>query len=185
MLEGEFRRSMRAHSAIAVIMIDVDHFKAFNDLYGHLEGDSCLKAVADTISSHMRRPGDLVARYGGEEMVALMPATDQVAAMFMAAGIVQAVRDLAIPHANSSEGVVTVSAGVAGMIPTMGVDSPLTLLKRADQALYEAKNSGRNQACGWHANSGDGPAALASRGILDRGEVVALPQANGAAAAPQ
>jgi diguanylate cyclase (GGDEF)-like protein len=144
-LDGEFRRARRMGGSFALIMIDVDHFKQFNDRYGHPAGDACLKAVGGALPGLLRRPGDLVARYGGEEFAAILPAADLMAAGRFAERIVHAVRDLGIEHADSLRGLVTVSAGVAAMVPAPGDEAALPLLKEADRALYLAKVNGRDQ----------------------------------------
>jgi diguanylate cyclase (GGDEF)-like protein len=125
-------------------MIDVDWFKAFNDRYGHLAGDDCLRKVGRVLSNTLQRPADLAARYGGEEFVALLPNTDEIGAATVAERIRQAVLELAIKHDASACGVATISAGVAGL-NVVGRDGEAeALLQAADQALYCAKRTGRN-----------------------------------------
>lgn len=142
--EREFKNSMRESTELSLIMIDIDHFKFYNDFYGHQEGDECLKAVAFAIANSANRPLDLVARYGGEEFVVLLPATTQKGAVEVAEKTRKAVEALALPHAKSpTSSVVTVSLGVASK--TELISSGDQLLALADQALYCAKNSGRNQ----------------------------------------
>ena len=125
--------------------MDVDCFKQFNDEYGHLAGDDCLKAVAQTLQTVIRRAGDFVARYGGEEFAIVFPNTATGAAVVLQ-DVLQNIRRLAIPHVSSkvSRGIVTVSIGYATVIPTEG-ESKTDLLNRADHALYEAKAKGRDQ----------------------------------------
>jgi diguanylate cyclase (GGDEF)-like protein/PAS domain S-box-containing protein len=146
-LDGEFRRALRAGSTLAVVMIDVDHFKAFNDSYGHLAGDDCLRQIAGAIRGLLRRPGDLAARYGGEEFALILPGAESAAARDIAQRIVQAVHGLAIVHAASARGGVTISAGVASTVPSQVASDPLPLVALADRALYAAKASGRDQVC--------------------------------------
>jgi diguanylate cyclase (GGDEF)-like protein/PAS domain S-box-containing protein len=128
-------------------MIDVDHFKAFNDSYGHLAGDDCLRQIAGAIRGLLRRPGDLAARYGGEEFALVLPGADAAAARDIAQRIVQAVHGLAIVHAASARGSVTISAGVASTVPSQAECDPLRLVALADRALYAAKASGRDRVC--------------------------------------
>jgi len=144
-LDREFRRARRTGATLALLMIDVDLFKGFNDRYGHPAGDICLQGVAAAICFPLRRGGDLAARYGGEEFAVILPGIDLAAARDVAAQIVQAVRDLGIPHADSASGVVTVSAGIAAMAPTPQGGEPKRLVELADQALYAAKSGGRDQ----------------------------------------
>ncbi|MCU7843267.1 MAG: diguanylate cyclase [Candidatus Thiodiazotropha sp. (ex Monitilora ramsayi)] len=144
-LEEVWTRLRRERQPLSVIMLDVDHFKAFNDNYGHQAGDDCLAAVAETVSTQMLRPADMVARYGGEEFMLILPHTDRDGVVYVAEKVRHAVEALAIEHAHSSVGnVVTVSAGTATMIPETeeGTDH---LLREADIALYRAKRVGRNQ----------------------------------------
>ncbi|ATX78846.1 two-component system, chemotaxis family, response regulator WspR [Mariprofundus aestuarium] len=150
-LLGEFKRARREKSSLAVVMLDVDHFKQFNDNYGHQAGDECLVQVAEALQSSISRPADMVARYGGEEFVAILPDTSREGMLHVAEKIRQAVFNLQIPHEYSSvESVVTVSLGVAQMMPAPEAeDSQVELLiKLADQGLYEAKESGRNRIAG-------------------------------------
>jgi diguanylate cyclase (GGDEF)-like protein len=126
-------------------MIDIDHFKKFNDHYGHQAGDECLQKVAQTVSTAFRRGGDLVSRYGGEEFAILMPETPPANAHVAAERARTAVRDLAIQHdASPSDAIVTISAGVAGLVPDWSEPSA-SLLRRADNALYAAKRDGRDR----------------------------------------
>ena len=143
-LGEEYRRATRVHSPLAVVILDVDRFKSFNDTYGHPGGDACLQTLAGVINRLCRRPADLPARYGGEEFVVLMPATDAAGALALGECIRAAVRELAIPHAGSELGFVTVSVGVAVMAPSTSLQGPAALVELADTALYEAKRSGRD-----------------------------------------
>jgi len=144
-LESEYRRAVRQGTRIALIMIDVDFFKKYNDLYGHAAGDECLKAISRTILTvTSRRSGDLVARYGGEEIIVILPDTDIAGAKTVAEAIRQAVLDLKIAHQQNAGGYVTVSAGVASIIPQADTDGPGLLINAVDKALYKAKAKGRN-----------------------------------------
>lgn len=149
--ENEVKRSLRARHPLSVIMMDIDHFKAFNDHYGHGAGDECLQKVAEAMRGVLHRPGDLVCRYGGEEFAALLPGTDWNGAQETAHRLREAVETAAIPHAHSSAGpVVTLSLGTATQDPVkeqeQDPDAARTaLLQRADQALYAAKRAGRNR----------------------------------------
>jgi diguanylate cyclase (GGDEF)-like protein len=145
-LEEEWRRAGRARRSLSLLLIDVDQFKAYNDNYGHLAGDASLRAIAQAISQVAGRPGDLIARYGGEEFAVLLPAADADGAARVAARVCGAVHDLALPHLFSMAQRVTVSIGVATVVPEEGID-PLVLIAIADKALYNAKHRGRNQVC--------------------------------------
>jgi diguanylate cyclase (GGDEF)-like protein len=144
-LAAEWRRAARTGQTLALIMLDVDHFKKYNDLYGHQAGDACLRRVAELITSHGRRTTDLVARYGGEEFALLSASTNAADAYGTAAAICVELQRLALPHAASPFGVVTISVGVAVLAPGEA-NSPELLVQRADEALYSAKQKGRNQA---------------------------------------
>ncbi len=145
-LANEWRRGGRRGSPLSLIMIDIDHFKKFNDTYGHIIGDDCLRQVADTLSDTVRRPADFVARYGGEEFSAVLPDTDADAARLIAELMRKRVESLEISHSGSSAEVVTVSLGVATVVPRRSSD-PEMLVQSADKMLYEAKEGGRNQVC--------------------------------------
>ena len=146
-LVREWRRAQRKNHPVSVLMADVDHFKNFNDTYGHQAGDDCLKAVAQALSGCVDRATDMVARYGGEEFVALLPETDERGACAVANLMRSAVSSLAIAHPSSSVADhVTLSLGVACRVPQMEAESSASvLLREADKALYEAKRSGRNR----------------------------------------
>jgi diguanylate cyclase (GGDEF)-like protein len=148
-LNLEFRRTLSNASPLALIMIDVDHFKQFNDCYGHPAGDACLRAIAATLPAFARRHGDIACRYGGEEMALLLPDCSEDQATDRAERIAQAVRDLAIPHPSGRSANVTISAGIAAIVPAAGVYSAADLIAHADEALYEAKHSGRDQVLGY------------------------------------
>lgn len=143
-LEEEWRRCRRFDLPLAEILIDVDHFKAYNDAFGHPAGDECLRRVAGALSDRLRRAGDLVARYGGEEFVALLPGLSLADAYVVAEHLRTRVEALRIPHPSGKDAFVTVSAGVASVVPGPGPSSRLT--SAADAALYEAKKRGRNQS---------------------------------------
>ncbi len=143
-LVQEWRRAQRQGQPLALAVIDVDWFKPYNDHYGHLAGDVCLREIAETLSMTVTRTGDLVARYGGEEFVFLAPVTYGASAQAMAHKLVESVAALALPHAQSPLGHVTVSVGVASLLP--GPDqTPERLVALADEALYQAKAQGRNR----------------------------------------
>lgn len=144
-MDLEWRRCLRSSSSLSVIMIDIDHFKLYNDTYGHLEGDSALKKVADVLKKTCRRPGDLAARYGGEEFAIILSETNCDVATVIATNICEGVERLSIPHSSSKvKDTVTVSIGVAAIIPDEAKQSE-QLIKMADDQLYKSKTSGRNQ----------------------------------------
>jgi diguanylate cyclase (GGDEF)-like protein len=145
-LASEWRRSMRDHQPLSMLMLDVDKFKAYNDTYGHQRGDSCLKQIAEACMDVVSRPGDLVARFGGEEFVVILPNTESEGAMAVAGEICEALRSRRLPHSGNAPGIVTISAGCATLVPKFGKHAP-DLIEMADQALYSAKNNGRNQVC--------------------------------------
>jgi diguanylate cyclase (GGDEF)-like protein len=144
----EWARSTRGNSPLAVIMLDVDHFKLYNDRYGHQAGDDCLRQLAQTLKTTLRRPADLVARYGGEEFACILPDTPFDDAMGLAHELERKVRAQRIPHDLSPvDGVVTVSVGLATRTVDSGGDA-LTLVGLADAQLYRAKQGGRGRVCG-------------------------------------
>jgi diguanylate cyclase (GGDEF)-like protein len=140
----EWRRCERMQKPLALVMIDVDHFKLFNDKYGHQTGDECLKAVAAQVGKAAPRATDLAARYGGEEFVLVLGETDTDGAKWIANRLRQQVSDLKIPHYATASRHVTISCGVAAIIPE-GRYSLDVLLKSADHALYQAKETGRDR----------------------------------------
>lgn len=143
-VHDEWRRMRRDHTPIALIMVDIDHFKHYNDHYGHQAGDDCLRQVAKILTRAVKRPADLVARYGGEEFAVVLPNTDLGGAEQVAFNIQQRLRRCRIPHAASAVSqYVTVSQGIAARCPALG-DESHTLLRQADAALYQAKREGRN-----------------------------------------
>jgi len=143
----EYRRAQREGASLALIMIDVDHFKLFNDRYGHLAGDACLKRVADAIGGALRRPADFAARYGGEEFVVLLPNTHEAGALAIAEKLRLCVRELKIAHASGEDRIVTISAGLVAVPLDAHDGGPDALLRNADRALYRAKNAGRDRVC--------------------------------------
>ncbi len=143
--DAEWRRARRQNRPLGLIMIDIDSFKKFNDTYGHLAGDDCLRQVGMALQASIRRPGDFLARYGGEEFVVLLPNTPPPGSILVAETIRQAVMDLKIPHQSSTASPwVTISSGVASGLPDQFPDAE-ALLAAADKALYKAKAGGRNQ----------------------------------------
>lgn len=154
MLSIETRKAKRMGSYLSVLMIDIDHFKLYNDAYGHLEGDECLRQVAFALKISLKRPGDLAARWGGEEFVCLLPDTDSQGAAKIGEKVRKAIMDLGIPHRSSPvEKVVTISVGVvtSNRLDNNGYDN---LLKYADEALYRAKATGRNRISLWENPNG-------------------------------
>jgi len=139
----EWRRCLREREPLSLLMVDVDYFKQYNDGYGHQAGDECLKTVAATLRGKLRRPADIVARYGGEEFAAVLPDTAQEGAVRVAESMNSAIQQLGIPHEGSVFGSLTVSVGVATLVP-LQVEGLPRLLGAADWALYEAKREGRN-----------------------------------------
>ncbi len=144
-LRREWLRHRRAGAPLSIALIDTDHFKQYNDMYGHLAGDECLRQIAETIDACIHRPGDMVARYGGEEFAVVLSSTDVQGAIGMAEEIQRRIRALAIPHDHSPLGpYLTVSIGLATHVPQPG-DELLHLLRDADEALYRAKAGGRDR----------------------------------------
>jgi len=145
-LASEWDRAVREKHPLAVIMLDIDHFKAFNDSRGHAAGDECLKVVAKALRGHCTRPGDLVCRWGGEEFSVILPGTDAAGAGHVAGALVEVVRNLGLTHGKSDVSpCVTISAGSAAVLPSVD-GSATALVERADAALYAAKQGGRNRA---------------------------------------
>lgn len=140
----EWARATRSCAALAVLMCDVDYFKQYNDLYGHQAGDECLREVASVLQSCVRRPADLVARYGGEEFSVVLPDTDIDGAFRVAETMREGVVGLDIPHGGGKDGKVSISIGVACVVPQKGTNTKESLLLAADTALYAAKQKGRN-----------------------------------------
>ncbi len=143
--DEEFRRARRTTLPLSLVLIDIDHFKLYNDYYGHQAGDQCLKQVAETLAGTLQRPADLLARYGGEEFVAVLPETDLEGARRVAEVMRTKIAESQLPHASSpTASHVSISAGIATKIPGCG-DAPTTLIEDADHALYHAKKTGRNR----------------------------------------
>ena len=134
---------------LSVLMMDVDYFKAYNDRIGHQRGDDCLRAISAQLRQRMQRHGDLVGRYGGEEFLAVLPATNREGAYQLAQHVLQDIRSLRISHPTSPYGYVTMSIGVACLddVPRSSVPFHDALLDHADRALYAAKGAGRDMAC--------------------------------------
>jgi len=141
---AESERARRDQRPLAVLFIDVDHFKSYNDCHGHRAGDSCLAAIGTAICQSLQRPADLAARYGGDEFVVLLPDTDADGALDVARRVLAAIVALDIPHGDSPTGLVTPSIGVAQLVPGINPTSQ-ELLERADRALYAAKLAGRGR----------------------------------------
>ena len=143
-LEAAWTRCAEAGSPLCVALLDVDFFKRYNDAFGHVEGDRCLRDVARAVAVSAREAGAFAARYGGEEFAAILPACDGTRALAFAESACAAIRALGIPHPGSTLATVSASIGVASAVPEAGRD-PKSLVQRADELLYEAKASGRNR----------------------------------------
>jgi diguanylate cyclase (GGDEF)-like protein len=147
-LQKEYLRLSRSNGLLSLVLFDVDFFKPFNDTYGHLAGDDCLRGIGGSILNVLSRPADIAARYGGEEFVCILPDTDHVGALKIAEDMRHAIAALAIPHAKSTAAPhVTASMGVV-TVPCSPGRSPLHLVALADEQLYAAKAGGRNRVCG-------------------------------------
>ena len=146
-LDIEMQRAVRSRDNLGVVLADVDFFKRYNDAYGHLAGDDCLRRVARTLKNCLRRPGDVLARYGGEEFACLLPDTDLAGALAVAESMEAAVRSLQMPHAQSDVApLVTLSLGVS--VTLGGRGDAGKFLSLADEQLYKAKAQGRGRVCG-------------------------------------
>ncbi len=144
--EEEFHRCRRNKRALALLMIDIDFFKEYNDCYGHQQGDRCLVLVAGALANLVNRPGDLLVRYGGEEFLVLLPETDFPGAEHIAAAICKAISSLRVEHRDSEIGeFLTVSVGAVAALPKEGCQLQ-DMVRAADEALYEAKKQGRNRS---------------------------------------
>jgi len=142
-ISEEWARASRAKTTISLVMLDIDHFKKFNDHYGHQHGDDCLRRVAEVLRTSARRQGDLVARYGGEEFCMILPDTAAPGGLEIAERLRSSIADLNMPHALSPYGIVTVSIGLASLAGGEA-ESSSALLRLADETLYRAKSEGRN-----------------------------------------
>jgi len=146
-LDQEWRRATRAGEAVSVLLLDIDFFKPFNDHYGHQAGDECLRRIGAALQGELKRVGDLVARYGGEELLVVLGQSGVEEARANAARVLEAVRRLGIPHEHSgASSVVTASLGAATMVPRRGT-GPAAIIQAADEALYRAKREGRDRFC--------------------------------------
>ncbi|ANH08465.1 diguanylate cyclase [Shinella sp. HZN7] len=141
----EFEAARQTDRPLSVLLVDVDRFKAYNDRYGHLEGDSCLKSVAGAIAAAVRRSGDIAARFGGEEFAIVLPDTDGDTAITIAEKVRSSIRDLGLVHEGSEYGIVTASLGATVFTSDSRVSNPAELVARADLALYQAKDAGRDR----------------------------------------
>jgi diguanylate cyclase (GGDEF)-like protein/PAS domain S-box-containing protein len=145
-LTAEWRRCLRDRKPISMLLIDADLFKSFNDAYGHLRGDTCLKQIAEAALDVVTRPGDLVARFGGEEFAIILPSTANEGAMQVALEICESLRRRKLIHSGSPFGIMTISVGCATIAPKLGQHAT-DLIEMADKALYRVKRSGRNHVC--------------------------------------
>ncbi|HET7843429.1 MAG TPA: diguanylate cyclase [Xanthomonadales bacterium] len=157
-LRAEWRRARRRGHVVSLLLIDIDRFKAYNDGYGHLAGDECLKRVAQVLAQHVRRAEDLVARFGGEEFAVLLPETTPQHAMLVADELRMGVLRMKIPHKFAEHGQVSISVGLASAVP-QGSLQPAQLIDMADKALYAAKLGGRNAVRRFQAPPGAGASA--------------------------
>lgn len=144
-LEQEWQRALRYDDELAIIFMDIDHFKKYNDNYGHVAGDECLREVAGIMKNALHRPADLLARYGGEEFICILPATDLAGALIVAETLRSTVLARAIPHKYSDYNCVTLSFGVVSVKPSEQREGFLDLLEAADRMLFQAKRQGRNR----------------------------------------
>lgn len=147
LMEKEWRRCMRSGSPLSLALIDIDYFKLFNDNYGHQAGDDCLKNVANSLATSVRRASDFLARYGGDEFIIIMPETDINGARYVGENIRKTIEALKISHQYSKiSQFVTISVGVSSVVPNKNI-STKDLIKKTDEALYKAKKLGCNQTC--------------------------------------
>lgn len=143
-LKNELTRAARNYRSVALLMLDMDYFKQYNDIYGHVAGDQCLQQIGQTLKGLARRSNDIMARYGGEEMGIILPDTDAQGALFFAERIIDAVRELKIPHQGNPHDIVTISIGIYAKVPHRYNDTPISFIDLADHALYQAKRQGKN-----------------------------------------
>ncbi|MDB5917346.1 MAG: diguanylate cyclase response regulator [Massilia sp.] len=143
-LRAEWRRGQRDKKPLSLLMCDIDCFKSYNDTFGHLAGDLCLKKTAAVLTEHLKRPADVAARFGGEEFAIVLPDTDQSGALLIANACRTHIEQLAIDNPRSPNGVITMSIGLITIVPSRA-GSAEALVAAADKALYQAKNDGRNQ----------------------------------------
>ncbi len=144
-IESEWKRAFRQRDSLSLLMLDIDFFKLYNDTYGHQAGDECLRQIAMTLAKNLKRPGDLAARYGGEEFACVLPGVSPEGVVKIAGRMHTAVRELAIPHEDSDVAeIVTASIGVTTMMPADN-EGWEKLVERADKALYQAKQEGRDR----------------------------------------
>lgn len=165
-IDAEIRRSSRGGTALSLLLVDVDRFKAYNDQYGHPAGDECLRQVAQHLKASLKRPADIAARYGGEEFTAILPDTDEDGAYLVAEGFRQALAEARLPHVASERGYVTASVGVATYMPENLHRSALELTQTADSALYSAKAAGRDRVFGTRVARASTAEVLAQDGAL-------------------
>lgn len=169
-LDEEWRRARRHRLPMGFILLDLDHFKQLNDTRGHGEGDLCLRRLGRYLADAVRRPGDLVARYGGEEMAVLLPGTDLAGAQAVAEELREGIEALAIPHPAAPAGRITASFGVTSLLP--GLTQPATdLVEAADLALYRAKAGGRNRVCAGEDTLDDTASFAPEAGLAEPGPV--------------
>ena len=147
-LDQEWKRATRERYSISLLMIDIDHFKSYNDTYGHLQGDECLKTVARNLSQNLWRSSDIITRYGGEEFAVILPGTPSYSALNVAKRLWESISALEIEHSGSlSVGYLTVSIGLATLSPNEKT-KPHQLIELADKNLYKSKTDGRNRVTG-------------------------------------
>ena len=153
-MNSEWRRGMRDRKQLSLLLIDIDYFKSYNDTYGHLRGDGCLQQIAETARDVVSRPGDLAARFGGEEFAIVLPDTSNAGATEVATRLCEAVRRRKLNHSANPLGYLTVSVGCATLIPSPG-QHPSGLIQMADEAMYAAKRNGRNRICNANATEAE------------------------------
>jgi diguanylate cyclase (GGDEF)-like protein len=144
-LKNELMRASRNYRSVALLMLDIDYFKQYNDIYGHVAGDQCLQQIGQMLKGMASRSNDIMARYGGEEMAIILPDTDAQGALIFAERVIEAVRELKIPHDGNPHGVITISIGIYAKVPHMYNDTPMSFINQADSALYQAKAQGKNR----------------------------------------